>query len=216
MTASSTATPPPAPPCSPWNVTASRHVYDNAWIRVREDQLLLPDGREGVYGVVHFHNLALGAVPLLPDGSTVLVGQHRHAHDGAWSWELPEGGGDPARDPRLEMARELREETGLHGGRWTSLGELHTSYSVTDERGHLWLVEDPEEGPHDPDPTEVLRTWRLPFADAVAMARDGGLVDSLTVVGLLRAAHVLAARDQASRGCGASPSADPSTPKDPP
>jgi 8-oxo-dGTP pyrophosphatase MutT (NUDIX family) len=185
--------PPPAPPGSPWRTTAVQPQYANAWISVREDAVVRPDGAPGIYGVVSFRNRALGAVPLLADGSTVLVGQHRYTLD-SYTWEIPEGGGDPSLPAQHEMARELREETGLVGRRWLSLGAIHTSNSVTDELGHLWLVEDLEEGPTDPEGTEVLQRWRLPFPQAVEMAGCGALTDSLTVAGLLRAARVLERR----------------------
>jgi 8-oxo-dGTP pyrophosphatase MutT (NUDIX family) len=184
---------PPKPLPNPWSTRSSRAVYGNAWIDVREDMVTRPDGSPGIYGVVSFRNLALGAVPLLPDGTTVLVGQYRYTLD-AWSWEIPEGGGDPRRPPEEEMARELVEETGLVALRWTPLGELHTSNSVTDERALLFLAEDLVQEAARPDPTEDLVTWRLPLAEAVAMAVDGRITDSMSVAGLLRADRLLAGR----------------------
>jgi 8-oxo-dGTP pyrophosphatase MutT (NUDIX family) len=186
----------PAPPDggpNPWRRIASTHVYSNPWIRVREDQVVRPDGRSGIYGVVELRNHALGAVPLFDDGTTVLVGQFRYSL-GTYSWEIPEGGGDPGLDRCEEMARELAEETGLRAGRWTALGTVHTSNCVTDEVGWLWLAEDLRPGEAAPEATEVLETWRLPLAVAVTMALDGTLTDSLTVAGLLRAAHMLGTR----------------------
>jgi 8-oxo-dGTP pyrophosphatase MutT (NUDIX family) len=178
---------------NPWRVTASRVVYENPWMVVREDAVVRPDGAPGIYGVVGFRSVALGAVPLFGDGTTMLVGQHRYPL-GAWSWEIPEGGGDPARAPQREMARELAEETGLTARRWTPLGPLHTSNSVTDERALLYLAEDLVEGEAAPDPTEHLVPWRLPLAAAVAMALDGRITDAVSVVGLLRAERLLRQR----------------------
>lgn len=185
--------PPPPGGASPWRRTGSTRIYTNPWMSVREDQVVRPDGNPGIYGVVELRNLALGCVPLFADGTTVLVGQHRYTLD-AYSWEIPEGGGDPARDPRAEIARELAEETGLRARSWTPLGRVHTSNCITDELGLLWLAEDLEPAPGDPDATEVLRTWRLAFDEAVAMALDGRITDALSVAGLLRAAHLLAGR----------------------
>ena len=180
----------PPPDGNPWRTTASRVVYANPWITVREDDVVRPDGRDGIYGVVAMRNLALGVVPVFDDGDTVLVGQHRYTLD-AYSWEVPEGGGDPRREPLAEAARELAEETGLSAGRWTPLGVVHTSNSVTDEVSRLYLARDLTAGPPRPEGTERLQRWRLPLAQAVEMALDGRLTDSLTVVGLLRAADVL-------------------------
>ncbi len=184
----------PADGADPWRTTTGREVYRNAWIAVREDAVVRPDGSPGIYGVVELQHVALGAVPLFPDGTTVLVGQHRYPL-GTYSWEIPEGGGDPTADPQAEMARELREETGLTGGRWTSLGRIHTSNSVTDEVGYLYLVEALTEGDPQPEGTEVLQRWRLPLRDAAELAAAGDLTDSLTIAGLLRAERLLHRRE---------------------
>ncbi len=182
---------PPVPLPSPWTTRSSRRVYDNPWITVREDAVTRPDGSDGIYGVVSMRSLALGVVPLHRDGTTVLVGQFRYTLE-AWSWEVPEGGGDPAADPLAEAARELREETGLTAGSWSDLGELHTSNSVCDERALLYLATDLEEGEAEPEGTEELLTWRLDLGEAVAMARDGRITDAMSVAALLRADAVLA------------------------
>jgi 8-oxo-dGTP pyrophosphatase MutT (NUDIX family) len=185
----------PEPPAgrNPWRTTESREVYDNDWIRVREDRVVRPDGRPGIYGVVSYKHVALGAVPLYADGTTVLVGQHRYTLDD-WTWEIPEGGGDHGLDPEEEMARELLEETGLVARTWTPLGALHTSNSVADEVAYLWLVEGLTEGDPDPEGTEELRRWRLPLHDAVAMALDGRITDAMSVAALCRAEALLLAR----------------------
>lgn len=185
----------PAPPArpNPWRTRASRITYDNAWIRVREDAVLRPDGIPGIYGVVEFKHRALGVVPVFDDGTTVLVGQHRYPHD-VWSWEIPSGGGRFDRPADEEIRRELAEETGLIAQAWTPLGLLHTSNSVTDEVGELWLAESLVQAEADPEPTEDLSLWRLPLEEATGMALDGELIDGVTVVGLCRASYLRAVR----------------------
>ena len=187
----------PAPAPNPWRRVGTTQVYANPWIQVREDQVVRPDGAPGIYGVVELRSLALGCVPLYANGTTVLVGQHRYPLD-EYSWEIPEGGGNPAHPPLGEIRRELREETGLTAHRWTPLGRVHTSNCVTNELGLLWLAEDLVEGATSPDDTEVLRVWRLPFDEAVGMALDGRITDSLSVAGLLRARHLIDQRERPS------------------
>jgi 8-oxo-dGDP phosphatase len=182
---------------NPWQTLSRRTVYANPWISVREDEVIRPDGADGIYGVVEFHNLALGVVPVFPDGDTVLVGQFRYALD-TYLWEIPSGGGDRRRDPVEELHRELREETGLTASRWTPLGAVHTSTSATDEFGLLYLAEDLVEGEPTPEGTEKLAQWRLPLDEALAMALDGRLTDAVTVMGVCRAAHALAGREVAA------------------
>jgi 8-oxo-dGTP pyrophosphatase MutT (NUDIX family) len=90
-------------------------------------------------------NWALGVVPLYPDGRVMLVGQHRYPLN-EYSWEIPEGGGRIGYDALDEIKRELLEETGLFASKWSPLGPIHTSNSVVDETGYLWLAEDLTEG----------------------------------------------------------------------
>ncbi len=143
---------------NPWTTLGSRPIYENAWIAVREDRVLRPDGQPGIYGVVHFRHLAIGIVPLTDDGRTILVGQYRYPLD-QYSWEIPEGGGAIGVDPLESAKRELREETGLTAERWTYLGEAHLSNSVSDEVRCVFLAEGLTEGVAEPDGTEE----RVPF-----------------------------------------------------
>src|SRR3954469_9147964 len=95
----------------PWRRRTRREVYANAWITVWHDEVDRPDGSDGIYGIVHFANLAVGAVVLDDEDRVLLVGQHRYALD-AWSWEIPEGGVPQEESAEDGARRELREETG--------------------------------------------------------------------------------------------------------
>jgi 8-oxo-dGDP phosphatase len=175
---------------NPWTTLSSRPIYDNPWISVREDQVLNPNGGPGIYGVVSFKNKAIGIVPVDNEGYTWLVGQYRYTLN-EYSWEIPMGGGPVGRDPLLSAQRELLEETGFTAARWTRLSRLHTSNSVTDEEGFVFLAEDLTPGPAEPEATEDLRVWRLPLAEAVRMCLDDRITDCISVCALLKAARVL-------------------------
>jgi 8-oxo-dGTP pyrophosphatase MutT (NUDIX family) len=175
---------------NPWRCLGSRPVYENAWIRVREDRVVRPDGQPGIYGVVEMKGRAVAVVPLTADGDTFLVGQYRYTL-GQYSWEVPEGAGAPDESPLVEAQRELREETGIRAARWTYLGEVHLSNSVTDETGCAFLAEELSFGEAEPDGTEQLRLRRLPFEDAYRMALSGEISDALSVVALARAHDLL-------------------------
>jgi 8-oxo-dGTP pyrophosphatase MutT (NUDIX family) len=175
---------------NPWQRRASRQVYENPWIRVREDKVIRPDGQPGIYGVVEFKTWALGIVPVTPEGDTFLVGQYRYTL-GLYSWEIPEGGGSPLATPLEGAQRELEEETGISAAGWTYLGEAHLSNSATDEVGCIFLAEELSFGEARPEGTEQLRLRRLPLADAFRMAMTGEISDALAIVGLARAYHYL-------------------------
>lgn len=164
-----------------------RLAYENPWLTVWHDEVTRPDGSDGIYGVVHFRNVAVGVLVLDDQDRTVLVGQHRYALDEI-SWEIPEGG-VPAGESALEGAkRELREETGLEATTWVELGRLTLSNSVTDERAVLFLATGLTTGDAAPEPSESLALRWLPFSDVLAMTLDGRIHDVLTVVAVERVA----------------------------
>ena len=175
---------------NPWTTLTTKPVYDNPWIRVVEHDVLNPKGRPGIYGVVHYKNLAIGVIPIHADGTTVLVGQYRYPLE-VYSWEIPEGGGDPAVEPLESARRELLEETGLSAAKWLRIMELHLSNSVSDEHAINFLAWDLSEGAAKPDDTEQLQIRRLPFAEVVRMAMSGEITDAMAVAGLLKAQLML-------------------------
>lgn len=178
---------------NPWQVLSTEVKYHNPWISVREDQVVNPGGGRGIYGVVSMKNRALGIVPLDADGNTWLVGQYRYPLN-EYSWEIPMGGGPVELDILESAQRELREETGLLAHRWTNIARLHTSNSVTDEEGFVFLAEDLEQGEVEPEETEDLRLWKLPLAEAVQMVMNNQITDAVSVAGLLKAEKVLTSR----------------------
>jgi 8-oxo-dGTP pyrophosphatase MutT (NUDIX family) len=172
---------------NPWKMLRSRNVYENAWIKVREDDVVRPDGEPGIYGVVSPRNYAIGVVPLHDDGTVTLVGQFRYTLN-EYSWEIPEGGCPFDEAPEGAARRELREETGLVAAQLTPLGgEVHLSNSISDERGYLFLATGLTQGEAAPDGTEQILTRRVPLAEAVNMALSGEINDALSIIGLLLA-----------------------------
>jgi 8-oxo-dGTP pyrophosphatase MutT (NUDIX family) len=170
---------------NPWQ-TRSRHTaYENPWIRVEHREVLNPSGGPGIYGVIHFKNTAVGVVPLDADGYTWLVGQYRYTLQ-QYSWEIPEGGGPLGTDPLDAARRELLEETGLRAGKWTPLLEMHTSNSVTDEYGVVYVAQDLTQGEAEPEETEQLHIRRVPFSEAVDMVMRGEITDSLSMIAILK------------------------------
>jgi 8-oxo-dGTP pyrophosphatase MutT (NUDIX family) len=170
---------------NPWRTLKTRVVYDNPWIRVREDDVIRPDGQPGIYGVVHYKNRAIGVLPIDDEGYTWLVGQYRYTLD-SYSWEIPEGGGAEGEDPLEAAKRELREETGLEARSWRTLATAHLSNSVSDEDAIIFLATDLIPGEAEPEGTEKLELMRVKFDEALRMALDGEITDSMSVIAILR------------------------------
>ena len=167
---------------NPWEKVSTRVVYDNPWIRVREDEVVRPDGLPGIYGVVHFKNVAVGVLAV-EDGMLYLVGQYRYPLE-RYSWEIPEGGCPEGCDPLEAARRELAEETGLRARRWTKMGEAHLSNSVSDEVAVWFLAEGLEQGEQRPEGTERLQVRRVSLKEALRMVGSGEITDALSVMAI--------------------------------
>lgn len=174
----------------PWKRRSRSQRYDNPWITVEHDEVLTPRGTEGVYGVVHFKNIAIGVIPLDEQQHTWIVGQYRYPHR-AYSWEIPEGGGPVDQDPLHSAQRELAEEVGLSAQRWDLLLEMDLSNSVTDERCLIYLARQLSPVSAHPDETEELSVRRIPFTELHEGVLEGRFKDSITVAGVLKLQRML-------------------------
>lgn len=170
---------------NPWQIHSQQEIYDNPWINLTEYRGLNPSGKPGIYGKVHFKNLAIGVLPLDDDMNTWLVGQHRFPLD-AYSWEIPEGGGPLGTDPLESAKRELLEETGLKAREWTELQRLHLSNSVSDEYSIIYLARGLEQFEPEPEETEQLVVKKVPFETACQMVLNGEITDAISVAAILR------------------------------
>lgn len=170
---------------NPWKTLSSEEKYNNKWITVTEHQVINPSGGKGIYGEVHFKNLAIGVLPLDDEHNTWLIGQYRYPLK-AYSWEIPEGGGPLGTDPELSAKRELAEETGLVASKLTEIQRLHLSNSVSDELAIIYLAQDLQLGEAAPEETEDLQLIKVPFAKAVEMVMNGEITDSMSVAAILK------------------------------
>ncbi len=169
-----------------WKKLSSKTVYENPWIEVEHHEVINPGGGEGIYGQVNFKNLAIGIVPIDAEGNTYLVGQHRFPID-EYSWEIPEGGCPYGEQPLECAKRELLEETGLSAKKWTMISKVHTSNSVCNEVGFVFMAEDLTMGEAEPEETEDLALKKLPLEEAYNLVMQNKITDSLSIAGILKA-----------------------------
>ncbi len=169
----------------PWRILSARKIYDNAWIKVTEFDVINPSGGKGVYGKVHFKNIAIGIIPLDEQLNTYLVGQYRFTLQ-QYSWEIPEGGGSSDIDVLESAKRELKEETGLVAAEWTKLTDLHLSNSVSDEYSAVFMARKLTQEEAMPEETEHLAVKKVSFEEAYQMVEEGTITDSVAVAAILK------------------------------
>lgn len=169
--------------------TGTRLVYENRWLRLREDQVRRRDGSTGIYSVLEKPDFAL-VVARHADGALHLVEQYRYPV-GLRLWEFPQGTWNgPAQGDIAALARtELREETGLDAGTLRHAGRFFHAAGYSTQSCHVFLATDLVQGPDArEDEEQDLRSRAFPQAEVERMLAEGVIQDSpsLAAFGLLR------------------------------
>ena len=176
-----------------WKTLSSRTAYENAWLRVREDQVIRPDGQPGIYGVIEIRP-SVGIVALNERDEIVLVGQWRYTVN-HYSWEIPRGGSRADEvDIQHAAERELAEEAGVIAAHWQPLGTVDVGNGVLDDVQHFYLATGLSATPTNFDPEEDITIVWKPFDEAVKMAMDGTITEVCSIAAILRLAMMRQAK----------------------
>jgi 8-oxo-dGTP pyrophosphatase MutT (NUDIX family) len=170
---------------NPWITKTNEKVYESAWIKVTKRDVINPAGNDAVYSVVHFKNLAIGIFPLDKEYNTWLVGQFRYPTN-EYSWEIPEGGGNPDTDPMESASRELKEETGIIAENYTELMRMHLSNSATDEVAIVYVATGLTFTEAEPEESEQLQVKKLHLNEAFEWVMQGKIKDAISVATILK------------------------------
>jgi ADP-ribose pyrophosphatase len=158
-------------------------------VSLTTEEVLLPNGHREVLEVVH-HPGGAAVVAIDAEARVCLLRQYRYVADG-WVWELPAGKLEPDEPPARTAERELIEEAGVRAREWRSLGSCLSSPGVFTERLHLYLATGIEPAALAHERAEVIEIHWIPMDQACAWALEGTITDAKTVIGLLRARHIL-------------------------
>jgi ADP-ribose pyrophosphatase len=172
----------------PWKTLSSKLVYENPWMSLREDVAEMPNKQTTIYGVVTFGD-CVGVVPFVDDEHLILVRQFRYVYGENHRWEIPTGGVKDGETLEQAAQRELVEEAGYRAGRLVHISSYYTSKCICDETAHLYLGELLTPRQMAPDQTKFLERRIFPFNEALQMALDGEIMDSMSVLGIVLTAR---------------------------
>lgn len=171
-----------------WTVASSSVIYENQWISVVQDDVIRPDGKDGIFSVV---NMRPGAsvLPIDAEGNVYLTREYKYAIE-ADSIEVISGGKNENETYEETAARELREETGITAGRIVPLGFINPFTTAVNSPNYMFLALDLKLGEASPDATEILHILKTPFLQAFEWANDGTITHGASVVLILKAKAV--------------------------
>jgi 8-oxo-dGTP pyrophosphatase MutT (NUDIX family) len=171
------------PPFPPFELARSDRVYDSYWCGLRRDHVVLPGGALQEYHVFEIHD-AVAVVPVLPDGSIVMLWQFRHPH-GKTHWEVPAGRVDEGESAAAAAERELLEETGYRPRRVVRLAEFYPTNGISPHRAELFAALDCERvRAPEPGPCEKLSVHVKSEEEVRRRLARGDFTDGFTALAL--------------------------------
>ncbi len=171
------------PPFPPFPLATSERIYDSVWCGLRRDLVRLDDGSMQEYHVFEIHD-AVAVVPVLADGSIVMLWQFRHPH-GKTHWEIPAGRVDEGEDAAQAAERELLEETGYRAGRLVELGGFYPTNGISPHHARLFAALDCSRACiPDPGPCERFSVHVLDAAEVRERLERGDFADGFTALAL--------------------------------
>jgi ADP-ribose pyrophosphatase len=171
-------------PFAAFPVLSSQRIYQSRWCGLRRDMLALPDGREQEYHVVEIPDAAV-VVPVLRDGSIVLIGQYRYPH-GKTHWEVPAGRMVSGEPPEVAARREVREETGYEPGELVALPGFYAANGITAHYAHAFAALDcTAAGAQNLDPCEQISVREFAREEVERLLDAGRIQDGFTAISLM-------------------------------
>lgn len=180
---------------SSWQTKSSKVVYENPWIIVHEDKVVMPNGKDGLYGYIDATSDSVYIVPVDDQGHTYLIQQERYTTKKKL-WEVPAGktDGEPY---ELAAKRELLEETGLRAKEIKVLSEVQAAASTTTFKGAVCVATGLTQITEQLDASEgILAKKKILLQDAVAMIMRQEIINSPSITALLMTQEYLRNKDQ--------------------
>lgn len=167
---------------NPWKVVSTKITYKNPWMRIREDKVITPLGKDGIYGVMESDDSVMIAV--LNDKDELYLLRTFSYPSSTWNWELPGGGGDK-QHPIEASKRELEEETGILANTWQELGKTRVCNGLMTERMSTFLARDLSfTGKKEVANEQIDQARFFSMKEIDAMIRRGEINDDQSITGI--------------------------------
>jgi ADP-ribose pyrophosphatase len=176
----------------PYTILHSRPIYENPWIKVREDQVRHREGAESIFGVVTMRP-GVTVLPLADNGDVYLVREFKYAL-GDYSLEAVSGALEGGEGPEQAGMRELAEECGLTATEWVDLGKINPFTTIIHSPNHMFLARGLSKEHRIRTPEEDLEIVTMPFEDAFYAVLRGQITHGASCALILKAKLFLEAK----------------------
>ena len=174
---------------NPFTLISTKKVYENPWISVREDRVVRPGGKEGIFGVVDIAGWS-HTVAIDKDNNIYLNREFCYGMND-YTYRLPWGGMSPWEAPLEAAKKELREEAGILADEWIDLWNMRPLTTVVDNIQYLFLAKNLTLTEQDTEEGEIVDIVSIPFLDAVKLVISGDIMDASTIIWILKAQKYL-------------------------
>lgn len=169
----------------PWTITDSKTIYKNSWLSLREDNVIRPDGNNGIFGVVEMKH-GVSVLPIDNDKNIYLTKEYHYAIEKV-TIEAVSGGIDKGEKKEVAARRELQEELGITARKLIYLGKVLPLTSLVKITNYLFLAEGLKFSNARPEGTEVIEIVKISMEKAIKWVFDGTICDGTTVALILKA-----------------------------
>lgn len=173
----------------PWTVVGTKSIYKNPWMDVREDKVIRPDGKDGIYGIVRIKP-GVTILPMDNEGNVFLVEQYRYTTESK-TVEAVSGGVENNESALDAGKRELKEEAGIEAKEWIELGEFYPMTTIVESKNYLFLAKDLTFSKAIPDGTENIKLFKISLNQAIEWIMEGKITNSVTATILFKVKNLL-------------------------
>lgn len=174
---------------NPYKLLNSKDVYKNPWLTLREDTVMRPEGKEGIFGIVTITS-GVSILPMDSDGNVYLIDEFQYAINKQTLLTIS-GGIDPGETPIEAARRELKEESGISAAEWTNLGSVDSLTMLVDCTMHLFLAKNLTVGIADTTDQKTIKLVKMSLQEAVDRVMKSQIAPAAGNVLILKAKQYL-------------------------